>query len=227
MDYLSIIMEGWTDEAASSYLTEYFVRQYKTYESRQHFTTKEFFTGLILAWVKLNNEFNRQLDEQTNDNPAERDKKIKDNFTVDVSTLTGYEVQMTYFDIQYLKTFIVEARKQVISDTPRRNKPQFKHYFTTDNPGSVIEALKSHYAGSKPKEFALMAVALKKLEIIHSDIAVNKTKLYKALSQEFGNIGSRQNFSDKLDKYLNSSYSFDKNEIQEHIEKLQSILPLQ
>ena len=143
-----------------------------------------------------------------------------------VNLSTSPEGEQTEFYADNRKYFIDETNDGYTGDLEFANIPDEILAeilgMSIDNNGMLVES-----ANDDSKEFALMAVALKKLEIIHSDIAVNKTKLYKALSQEFGNIGSRQNFSDKLDKYLNSSYSFDKNEIQEHIEKLQSILPLQ
>ena len=160
-----------------------------------------------------------------------------DSRPFDFSPIDLKELAQIYAEYILFKGWLETQRKELhehkhtevnnqkeINKQKKQSKPEFKHYFASDNPEAIINKLKEHYKDGGPKDLSLMIFALNELKYIHLDVIYNKTKLHEVLTNEFGHFGSRQALSEQINKYLNSSYSFDKAEIQQHKDKIQNIL---
>ena len=109
MDYLSLLIKGWTDRVASCFYVDYLTREFKKTDG---YSVKEFFVGCVLAASEIEEEFNRQIQQAVGKDKQAINNKISENFTVDLSGF-GYELKMTYYDIEFLKKFISEARENL------------------------------------------------------------------------------------------------------------------
>ena len=248
MDYLSILLKGWTDRVASCFFVDYLAREFK---KTDYYSAKEFFVGCILAASEIEEEFNRQIQQAVGKDNQAINNTISENFTVDLSGF-GYELKMTYYDIQFLKKFISEAKENFIQgeqeEPEERNESEIKPLpfkdqfeFTRDDLGGL-----EGYSAREVAEIMYFLNDHGKLKdnpfnhqnITADIVGVDKSNYSKVLNKEFGNIEAIEKdeiespyvdkqkakcFLVRLEKYLVlfSNYSAIKQDINEKITKIQ------
>lgn len=66
MDYIEIMLRGYTNENDRNFLSKYFVREFKKAE-KEHYDLEEFFTGLLKGIDVLKNEYQKELFKRKNE----------------------------------------------------------------------------------------------------------------------------------------------------------------
>jgi hypothetical protein len=66
MDYIEIMIRGYTNENDRNFLGKYFIREFKKAENN-HYDLEEFFTGLLKAIDVLKNEYQKELFKRKNE----------------------------------------------------------------------------------------------------------------------------------------------------------------
>lgn len=103
--------------------------------------------------------------------------------------------------------------------------PRFSNYVNSENSISIVEKLKKVYSNSKPKTIAFMVVALKGLGIVFQDVFSNKSKLHRALKNDFGDIGTKQSFEEILVNFEIDPPEKYSVELREYKDQIQKLLP--
>jgi hypothetical protein len=84
--------------------------------------------------------------------------------------------------------------------------------------------IEDSFKNLKPKQCAILMMALKDLKIIDSSVLANKTRLHEQLSEAFGKIGSRQQLTTNIERLSHSPTSSDELLIKSFREKIQEHL---
>lgn len=66
MDYIEIMLRGYTNENDRNFLGKYFIREFKKAENK-HYDLEEFFTGLLKGIDTLKNEYQKELFKRKNE----------------------------------------------------------------------------------------------------------------------------------------------------------------
>jgi len=101
MDYIEIMLRGYTNENSRKFLNKYFIREFRNAE-KEHYEINEFFNGLVKGYKTLINQYQKQLDNRKSElyfmkHNADNDTKEYCNNELSSISLENYTINLLHF----------------------------------------------------------------------------------------------------------------------------------